>query len=74
MGPRLIVRESHGNKFEVLDPYLNAVETVHSDRLKKTKASDPILDKYIHEPSTLPLQSSPTPPPSHSTHQYNLRS
>ena len=40
VGPRLIVREGNGNKFEVFDPFLNTVDTIHCDRLKKTRATD----------------------------------
>ncbi len=35
-GPCSVVRQLHGNKFEVHDPLLNTAEIVHSDRLVKT--------------------------------------
>ncbi|MPC43219.1 hypothetical protein E2C01_036859 [Portunus trituberculatus] len=73
MGPRLIVSEGNGTKFAVFEPALNTVEMVHSDRLKKTKASDPAFDSHACLPSNPP----PTPanlPTSHPTHSYNLRS
>ncbi len=35
VGPRLVVKKVQGNKSEILDPWLNTVEIVHSDRLKK---------------------------------------
>ena len=38
VGPRLVTKQMTGNKFEVFDPWLNTVEVVHSDRLKKTNA------------------------------------
>ncbi len=36
VGPRLVVKQVQGNKFEILDPSLNTLEIVHCDRLKRT--------------------------------------
>ncbi len=65
------LREGDGNKYEVLDPFLNTVEIIHSDWLKKTTASDSVLDKYKYIPSNPSLLASLTS--THSTHNYNLR-
>ena len=76
VGPRLIVREGNGNKFEVFDPFLNTVDTIHCDRLKKTRATDAKLANCAYTPNDLP----PAVPPASSatkqrpTHSYNLRS
>lgn len=72
MGLSLIIREKHVNKSEARDVYFITAEVVQSDKLKKTKASDPVLGKYIYELSTLPLQPSPSAL-SHPTRHQNLR-
>ncbi|MPC21304.1 hypothetical protein E2C01_014286 [Portunus trituberculatus] len=71
IGPRLIVSKGNGNKSEVFDPPLSTVEKVHSDRLKKTKTSDPALDSHTCIP-TSPPPTPAIPPTSHPTHSYNL--
>ncbi len=38
VGPRLVVKQVQGNKSELLDPWLNTLEVVHSNRLKRTGA------------------------------------
>ncbi len=38
VGPHLVVKQLHGNRFELLDPLLNTLEFIHSDRLKRTSA------------------------------------
>ncbi|MPC13347.1 hypothetical protein E2C01_006079 [Portunus trituberculatus] len=58
MDLRLIVSEGNGNKFAVFDPALNTVEMVHSDRLKKTKTSEPALDSH----TCLPRSTKPEVP------------
>jgi len=71
VGPCLVVRQLHGNKFEVHDPFLNTTEVVHCDRLKKTRArTDPSLvdvadlnNAFVHIPTT-----------NAASHGYNLRS
>ena len=40
VGPRLVVEKVQGNKFELFDPWLNTLEVVHNDRLKKTSAKN----------------------------------
>ena len=78
VGPRLVVREGHGNKFVVLDPFLNSVDTIHSDRLKKTRATDPKLAEYAYvlsNPSPSSSTSNATSPTNtNPSHKYNLRS
>ena len=71
VGPRLVVGEKHGNKFEVLDPFLQTLNVIHNDRLKKTRVTVPQLAACAQLPKTY----SPTniPPASVPTHTYNLR-
>ena len=71
VGPRLVVGQKQGNKFEVWDPLLDVREVMHSDRLKKTHATDPKLTNNAY----VPMDSS-SPPTNHTNpkHQYNLRS
>ncbi len=38
VGPRLDVKQLHDNKYELLDPWSNTLEVIHSDRLKRTSA------------------------------------
>ncbi|MPC51311.1 hypothetical protein E2C01_045156 [Portunus trituberculatus] len=38
VGPRLVVKQINENKFELFDPWLNTLEVVHNNRLKKTSA------------------------------------
>ncbi len=38
VGHRLVVKQLHGNRFQLLDPWLNTLEVIHSDRLKRTSA------------------------------------
>ena len=38
MGQRLIVQQLKGNKFEIRIPWLNTLDVVHYDRLKRTNA------------------------------------
>ena len=73
VGPRLVVGERQGNKFEVWDPFLDVKEVIHSDRLKKTRATDPKLTNYAYVPKD-PSSSPPPPNPTNTKHQYNLRS
>ena len=80
IGPRLIVTRLQGNKFEVLDPWLNTLEVIHSDRLKRTQAkTDPILAKKINIANATRLNPAPSNTNTHTplkgnTHTYNLRS
>ena len=77
VGPRLITKQLHGNKFEVFDPWLNTLQVIHSDRLKKTKAQSKMdqvgtanLDDAVR------LDSEPSRDTSTKTtnqHRYNLR-
>ncbi len=53
-GPRLVVRQLHGNKSEVHDSIFNTVDVVHSDRLKKTRAqTDPSLVDCVDLDNTI---------------------
>ncbi len=38
VGPRLVVKQVQVNKSEILDPWLNTLEIIQSDRLKRTGA------------------------------------
>ena len=38
VGSHLIIQQLKGNKFEILDPWLNTLDVVHNDRLKRTSA------------------------------------
>ena len=73
MGPRLIVKQLQGNKFELFDPLLNTLETVHSDRLKGTNVKpnvDLAATAKLCDATRLDMASSQTIP----KHTYNLRS
>ena len=75
VGPRLIVTKLQGNKFEVLDPSLNTLEIIHSDRLKRTQVE---IDCNLGEASPITNATRLTPAPSNTpsntpTHTYNLR-
>ena len=84
VGPRLVVRQLHGNKFEVHDPFLNTVDVVHSDRLKKTRArTEPWLvdcadldNAIVRTPNTTSLNTTDRNAVStnNASHGYNLRS
>ena len=70
--PCLVVGERHGNKVEVFDPFLNTVDIIHSDRLKKKRATDTNLANNVYVPSKLPptFMSNNTK----TMQSYNLRS
>ncbi len=60
-GPYLVTAKLHGNKFKILDPSNSVSEVVHSDRLKKVRASlSPVPDTV----SPLSTGSPPTTTPS----------
>ncbi len=44
VGPRQIVRQLGGHKFELYELIFNSYEIVHSGRLKKTEAQPEVLD------------------------------
>ncbi len=74
VGPRQIVRQLAGNKFELYDLIFNSYEIVHSDRLKKTDAQPEVLDSTLVEPAR--TASLPQPDDALSIfppHDYNLR-
>ena len=70
IGPRLVVDKLHGNKFQVLDPLLNTLETIHSDRLKETtiKPDLSLVDTYLEKATQRSSDQGRT------NHNYNLRS
>lgn len=69
-GPCSVVRQLHGNKFEVHDPLLNTVEIIHSDRLVKTNAQINSSSE-----STAPNQvTNQNTNKTSKKHRYNLRS
>ena len=75
VGPRLVVTKLSGNKFEILDPLLNTLEIIHSDRLKRTQVkAEPELARTAHVADATHLNSAPSNDPTHTpTHTYNLR-
>ena len=75
VGPRLVVKQLTGHKFELHDPLLNTLEVVHSDRLKPTNAK---LDLSLVDTAKLSeatrLGSGNSMETITPTHTYNLRS
>ena len=70
-GPRSVIRQLHGNKFEVHDPLLNNVEIVHSDRLVKTNAQ---INPSLENATKVQVTNQKAPNPVAPRHGYNLRS
>ena len=70
IGPKLVVNKLHGHKFEILDPLLNTLEVVHSDRLKRTnvKANPDLVDTAYLSKTTRVSDDHGV-----SSHGYNLR-
>ncbi len=48
VGPRQIVRQLGGHKFEIYDLIFNVYEIVHADRLKKTSAHPEVPDSTFN--------------------------
>ena len=76
LGPHVITKRLHGNKFEVLDPLTNTLQNVHNDRLKRTSA--PVQTAPANNSnSNTTITSQGVSPSSPSTpaisHPYNLR-
>ncbi len=70
VGPRLVVKQLHGNKSELLDPWLNTLKVIHSDRLKRTSAKpDLALVETVNLCDATRLETD-----SSKLHSYNLRS
>ena len=66
VGPRLVVGEKHGNKFEVLDSFLQTLNVIHSDRLKKIRVTAPQLAACAQLPKTYwPTNIPPASVPTH---------
>ena len=77
VGPRLVVKQINASKFELFDPWLNTVEIVHSDRIKKTGVKidlDLVTTARLEQATRLPKTSDSQVPSKHITsHSYNLR-
>ena len=72
VGPSKVIRQLHGNKFEVHDSLLNSVEIVHCNQFIKTEAfADPSLVHcaQLDKANTAPNVNIFT----NTTHEYNLR-
>ncbi len=63
VGPRLVVKQLHGNKFDLFDPWLNTLKVIHSDRLKRTSAKPDLVN--LCDATRLETDSS-------KLHSYNL--
>ncbi len=50
VGPRQIIRQLGGHKFELYDVIFNSYEIVHSDRLKKTDAQPEVFHSTLVDP------------------------
>ncbi len=70
VGLRLVVKQLHGNKFDILDPWLNTLEAVHCDRLKCTNAKP---DLALVDTANL-CNTARIDPSTNKTHSYSLRS
>ncbi len=74
VGPRQIVRQLGGHKFELYDLILNAYEIVHADRLKKTSAQPEVPDSTFAESANTAVSPQPDDVLSiFPSHFYNLR-
>ncbi len=74
MGPRQIVSQVGGHKFELYDLNFHSYEIVHSDRLKKTDAQPEVLDSTLVEPARTACLPQPNDALSiFPSHDYNLR-
>ena len=67
LGPRVITKRLHGNKFEVWDPQSNTVQPIHNDLLKKTTVQVATPPTQIPSAPSQSLQSTSI------DHPYNLR-
>ena len=78
VGPRLVVKQVQPHRFELFDPWLNTVEVVHSDRIKKTGAKldlDLVSTARLDTATRLPGTTTQHGQPQHQkSHSYNLRS
>ena len=71
IGPRVIVKQLHGNKFEVLDPLTNTTQNIHNDHLKRTET--PIPTNIPARTQTQSLSIADDSRKSSPTHSYFLR-
>ena len=77
VGPRLVVNQVKPHRFELFDPWLNTVETVHSDRLKKTGVKidlDLVTTARLDKATRLNDTTSQRQTQDQKSHTYNLRS
>ena len=75
VGPRLVVKQINDHKFELFDPWLNTLEVVHNDRLKKTSAKpDVALVESARLSTATRLDTNSSKPQTNTSHPYNLRS
>ena len=75
VGPRLVVNQIQPHRFELFDPWLNTIEVVHSDRIKKTDSKINLdLVKTARLDQATRLNDSPTQQTDKPSHAYNLRS
>ncbi len=55
-GPRLVVNQIQPHRYETFNPQLNAIEVVHSDRIKKTGVKvdlDLVTTARLDKPTSL---------------------
>ena len=77
VGPRLVVNQIQPHRFELFDPWLNTIEVVHSDRIKKTGAKldlDLVTTARLDQATRLNDTSTQSIPQDKPSHSYNLRS
>ncbi|RUM30633.1 MAG: hypothetical protein DSY32_02035 [Aquifex sp.] len=77
VGPRLVMKQLQGHKFELFDPLLNTLEVMHSDRLKRTSAkpdTNLVDTARLNEATRLSTASSTSNTNQAKPHTYNLRS
>ncbi len=74
VGPRQIVRQLGGHKFEIYDLIFNAYEIVHADKLTRTSALPEVPDSTLTESANTAVSPQPDDVLSiFPSHDYNLR-
>ncbi len=74
MGPRQIVRQLGGHKFDIYDLIFNTYEIVHADRLKRTSAQPEVPDSTLTGSADTAVSPQPDDVLSiFLSHDYNLR-
>ena len=69
--PRLIVQQLKDDMYEILDPWLNKLDMVHTDKLKRTSAK-PELTLVDTARKCTATRLDHTKLPNNSSHTYNL--